>query len=197
MVYTTQELKFQLDYYKGSLSDQFDKAHKANDLCKMNMLWYESFSYHDIRDQIHKYQHENNVSGIDVKKFTLGNKKISLPYAVNDLCLIDGDLQILELAKHRYTDFWLDFVRHSPHLYFFYSHTSSKGYELEIQTTYDYMFYECSNWEWAQFYQLYGTDEIFCFSLGIGDVHDSQFLNTEADSISFHFSSKCRLPVVK
>jgi hypothetical protein len=80
---------------------------KAIDVEKANKV----FVFRDFRQQIHKYQQENQVSGIVWRKVSFNNKTLRFPEVHNQLIPIEGDKEILSQAKESVLDFWSDITQ--------------------------------------------------------------------------------------
>ncbi|MFM5891198.1 MAG: hypothetical protein ACKPFD_06465 [Dolichospermum sp.] len=63
-------------------------------------------AYQDFKASIHEYQRENQVSGIIWKDITIKNKNLHYPEIDPELIALEGDLQILKLAKNSILEFW-------------------------------------------------------------------------------------------
>ncbi|MEM6251998.1 MAG: hypothetical protein AAF821_03670 [Cyanobacteria bacterium P01_D01_bin.156] len=114
MTYSTQELIDILDQelkaaWRGerlllSTDDRLanpvvSKAIGADKLSKV-------FAYKDFRDQIHQYQHDNNVSGLVWHPCRFRGQTIHLPEIHPDLIAIPADKAILAAAKADIIQFW-------------------------------------------------------------------------------------------
>lgn len=112
-VYTTQEiiqilaterqaclkgerLKLQVSVSGNPVIDQFIST---DGLQKFN-------AYQDFKASIHKYQRENQVSGIVWKELTLKGKTLHYPEVDTQLIALNSDLEILKAAKNSMLEFW-------------------------------------------------------------------------------------------
>lgn len=114
MIYTTQQLIKILDNelratWKGervvlSCQDRINNPviAKALNQNKINQV----FVYQDFRRQIHKYQIQNNVSGIIWRTCTYQGKSIQYPELHNQLIAVPGDKEILINYKDIVVNFW-------------------------------------------------------------------------------------------
>lgn len=119
MTYTTQQLIKILDNelratWKGErviLSHQERINNpviaKALNPDKMNQV----FAYQDFRRQIHKYQIQNNVSGIIWRTCTYQSRSIQYPELHNQLIAVPGDKEILMNYKETVIDFWWEMTQ--------------------------------------------------------------------------------------
>ena len=114
MTYSTKELIEILDReLKENLKGKrvvLSSAERINDpvvakALNMNQV-NKVFAYRDFRSQIHKYQHNHQVSGIVWRTCTFEQQSITYPEIHNQLVPIPSDKEILLGAKSEILDFW-------------------------------------------------------------------------------------------
>lgn len=82
------------------------------------------FACKDFTKQIHKYQQENEVSGLVWRDITVAGQTLNLPELHHQLIAIDSDKIILQETKAKVLDFWWNITaglkfwrlkKHEPH----------------------------------------------------------------------------------
>ncbi len=91
-----ERLKLELTVSGNPLIDQFVRTEGLQRFA----------AYQDFKSSIHQYQRENQVSGIIWKDISIKNKNLYYPEIDTELIALEGDFQILKLAKNSILEFW-------------------------------------------------------------------------------------------
>lgn len=154
---------------------------------------YEVACYHDFRDQVQKYQLENNISGLEIEAYVIGNKLYRFPIPVDQLELTKDDYQVLKLAKDAIVEAFLGYCDDITYLSF--SHEDKAGGQFDIETTSRYIRHFAELCDWAEIIKA-GDLEI-TINLGYGDYHASSFIASVSeaahysDSVYFSAARAC------
>jgi hypothetical protein len=146
---------------------------------------FEIGCYHEFRDQVQKYQLENNVSGLVIRKCTIGDHEYRFPEPEDQLNLTKDDYEVLKLAKDSIVDAFLSFADDSTYLSF--GHEDKAGCDFQIETTANYVrhYAQCS--EWAEITSC--SEYEVTLRLGYGDYHESAFIASVSELAKYSDST--------
>jgi len=205
-VYTTEELTKILEIermacVKGQRT--FPMPDNADEIAKQTPLGsilgaqrlFEVGCYHEFRDQVQKYQIENNISGLEIKVCIIGDKIYRFPIPVCQLELTKDDYQVLKLAKDAVVDAFLSAVDELTYLSF--SHEDKSHAQFDIETTSQYIRHLSEFCDWAE---ITGAKEFeITLVLGYGDYHESAYIAEHSvaakysDSMYFCAAKACNI----
>lgn len=205
-IYTTDELvkilrEEQMACVKGQRT--FPMPDNAEEIAKQTPLGsilgaqrlFEVGCYHEFRDQVQKYQIENNISGLEVDVCIIGDKLYRFPRPIHQLELTKDDYQVLKLAKDAVVEAFLSRVDGFTYLSF--SHEDKSHAQFDIETTSQYIRHFSEFCDWAE---ITGAKEFeITLVLGYGDYHESAYIaeHSEAakysDSMYFCAAKACNI----
>ena len=191
-IYTTDELvkilrEEQMACVKGQ--GTFPMPDNADEIAKQTPLGsilgaqrlFEVGCYHEFRDQVQKYQIENNISGLEVDVCIIGDKLYRFPIPVCQLELTKDDYQVLKLAKDAVVDAFLSAVDELTYLSF--SHEDKSHAQFDIETTSQYIRHLSEFCDWAE---ITGAKEFeITLVLGYGDYHESAYIAEHSESAKY------------
>jgi hypothetical protein len=205
-IYTTDELvkilrEEQMACVKGQRT--FPMPDNADEIAKQTPLdsilgaqrLFEVGCYHEFRDQVQKYQIENNISGLEVDVCIIGDKLYRFPRPIHQLELTKDDYQVLKLAKDAVVDAFLSAVDELTYLSF--SHEDKSHAQFDIETTIGYARHFADSCDWAEI--VTADDLETTINLGYGDYHESAYIaeHSEAakysDSMYFCAAKACNI----
>jgi hypothetical protein len=205
-VYTTEELTKILEIERMACVNgepTFPMPDNADEIAKQTPLGsilgaqrlFEVGCYHEFRDQVQRYQIENNISGLEVDVCIIGDKLYRFPRPIHQLELTKDDYQVLKLAKDAVVDAFLSAVDELTYLSF--SHEDKSHAQFDIETTSQYIRHFSEFCDWAE---ITGAKEFeITLVLGYGDYHESAYIAEHSevakysDSMYFCAAKACNI----
>lgn len=89
----------------------------------------------DTRERIWEYQKLHNISGIAYKSVTVGENSYTLPFAHDQLIMVDGDAKILKNAIPTTKEAFEQYIKCNPLAYIYLEYHDKWGSTHDIQTT--------------------------------------------------------------
>jgi hypothetical protein len=191
-IYTTDELvkilrEEQMACVKGQRT--FPMPDNAEEIAKQTPLGsilgaqrlFEVGCYHEFRDQVQKYQIENNISGLEVDVCIIGDKLYRFPRPIHQLELTKDDYQVLKLAKDAVVEAFLSRVDEFTYLSF--SHEDKSHAQFDIETTIGYVRHFADFCDWAEI--VTADDLETTINLGYGDYHASVFIASVSEAAKY------------
>jgi hypothetical protein len=191
-IYTTDELvkilrEEQMACVKGQ--GTFPMPDNAEEIAKQTPLGsilgaqrlFEVGCYHEFRDQVQKYQIENNISGLEVDVCIIGDKLYRFPRPIHQLELTKDDYQVLKLVKDAVVDAFLSAVDELTYLSF--SHEDKSHAQFDIETTIGYVRHFADFCDWAEI--VTADDLETTINLGYGDYHASVFIASVSEAAKY------------
>jgi len=205
-IYTTEELTKILEIEQMACVNgqrTFPMPDNAEEIAKQTSLGsilgaqrlFEVGCYHEFRDQVQKYQIENNISGLEVDVCIIGDKLYRFPRPIHQLELTKDDYQVLKLVKDAVVDAFLSAVDEFTYLSF--SHEDKSHAQFDIETTIGYVRHFADFCDWAEI--VTADDLETTINLGYGDYHESAYIaeHSEAakysDSMYFCAAKACNI----
>lgn len=150
--------------------------------------------YQDFREQVQKYQVENNISGLITKTVQLDGKTIKFPYPESQLIITPDDLDVLKAAKSLVFEFFMDYVR-QPMVHVSYTIEAKDGSEWDVETTPEFLSYFASQMEWATLddcSSLLEWGEV-SLQIGRGDPNKAPYADErDSDCWFFYAGDRCK-----
>jgi len=146
---------------------------------------FEIGVYHEFRGQVQKYQLENNISGLEIKEYIIGQKTYKFPVPVDQLRLTKDDYQVLRLAKESIVESFLEWCDDSTYLSF---NDDINGWELTVETTKEYVRYFSSCCDWAEITKENALE--LTLQIGYGDYHDAPYIDKKDSNCQFFSATK-------
>jgi hypothetical protein len=205
-IYTTEELTKILEIEQMACVNgqrTFPMPDNAEEIAKQTSLGsilgaqrlFEVGCYHEFRDQVQKYQIENNISGLEVDVCIIGDKLYRFPRPIHQLELTKDDYQVLKLVKDAVVDAFLSAVDELTYLSF--SHEDKSHAQFDIETTIGYVRHFADFCDWAEI--VTADDLETTINLGYGDYHASVFIASVSeaakysDSVWFSLAKACNI----
>ncbi|ESA38467.1 hypothetical protein N836_31495 [Leptolyngbya sp. Heron Island J] len=148
-------------------------------------------SYHEVREQVHAYQKQHGISGVVVETRELPDGSvIRFPVQHDQLDLVDGDMQVLEAARFRVVEAFLEQIAAGQY-YLCYRIESRDGGEWDMETTPEFIRYFIQGLQWAEI-SMYDSGELV-LQVGYGEPHESAYIaGKNCECWFFYAQSYCR-----
>lgn len=191
-IYTTEELvkilkAEQMACIKGERT--FPMPDNAEEIAKKTPMGsilgaqrlFEVGVYHEFRDQVQKYQLENNISGLEIEAYTIGNKLYRFPIPVDQLELTKDDYQVLKACKDAVVQAFLDYC--DDYTYLSCDQEDKAGWNFKIETTQQYVRHFATYCDWAEI--IKADDLEVTITLGYGDYHESAYVASHSEAAKY------------
>jgi hypothetical protein len=199
-IYTTEELTKVLEKERNACikgERTFPMPDNAEEIVKQYPMgrilgaqsMFEIGVYHEFREQVQKYQLENNISGLEIKEYLIGEKTYKFPVPVDQLRLTKDDYQVLRLAKESIVESFLEWCDDSTYLSL---NHELKNWDLNVETTKEYVRYFSSCCDWAEITK--DSEFELTLQIGYGDFHDAPYIDPK-DSDTQYFSATKACPI--
>lgn len=151
----------------------------------------------DTRERIWEYQKLHNISGIAYKTVNIGGNGYTLPFAHDQLIMVDGDAKILKNAIPTTREAFEQYIKVNPLAYIYLEYYDKWGATHDIQTTSEAIFRQIdyySEWcdlGWVELH-FYGEHE-GSISIGWGNPIDAIYKKHDkedgSERINYHFQT--------
>lgn len=203
-IYTTEELSAILNKEFNACMEgerTYPLPDNAEEIARKTMIgailgaqnMFQMGCYHEFRDQVQKYQLENNISGLEIREYLLAGKTYRFPSPIHQLELTKDDYQVLKLAKDAIVDAFLAWCNELTYISFSYSEKA--GGEFDIETTSRYIKHHADICDWAEI--CMAKEFEIGIQLGYGDYHLAPYTTDHSpsgkysDSIYFYATRAC------
>ena len=139
--------------------------------------WQKFTAYQDFKAAVHRYQRENNVSGIVWRQLTVKGKTLSYPEVDAQLIAVQSDIELLKNFKAHIIAFW-DEITVGMDIYLSLNH--GKDYRQIIPVDVKRIIYRA---EWASLWKSENSNFLeIILQLGWGQPQEAAYRRGWPDS---------------